>query len=232
MRYARPKSRPLRAACEKSDSIVDDRSRSPAQRAGIHRVRTLLRAEADGGGRLWPCPGARRNLGFSRGAFLRALLFRAEGRERQDRGGDLAHHACADAVQAAGRPRGHRHRQAHHLSRLVEIPDRDRGDRARRHRRADGADGRAQEEARRRGPVRRSAQAIVAVAAGGDRRGDLADRRRDPRHPASACGSLSAPRAGVAGQGAGRRLGRADRRRHSRFQCAARAAAEFRGPIC
>ena len=37
-----------------------------------------------------------------------------------------------------------------------------------------------------------------------DRRRDLADRRRDPRHPASAGRPLSAPRAGLAGAGAGR----------------------------
>ena len=43
----------------------------------------------------------------------------------------------------------------HHLSRLVEIPDRHRGAGARRRRRADGAARGAQEEARRRGPVRR-----------------------------------------------------------------------------
>src|ERR1700731_4241388 len=62
---------------EKPDSIVrDDRCRSPDQRAGIHRVRTVLRAAADGRGRLWPCPGARRNLRLPRAAFLRALLFR------------------------------------------------------------------------------------------------------------------------------------------------------------
>ena len=50
------------------------------------------------------------------GPFLRALLFRAEGRGRQDRGGDLEGCPRPDAVQAAGRPGGHRHRQAHHLS--------------------------------------------------------------------------------------------------------------------
>ena len=115
---------------------------------------------------------------------------------------------------------------------LVEIPDRDRGARARRRRRADGADGRAQEEARRRGPVRRGAQATAAVAAGGDRRRHLADRRGDPRHPAPAAGPLSAPRAGVAGQGAGRRLGRTGRGRDPRLQRAARRRAGFRGRIC
>src|SRR6266568_2289096 len=102
-----------------------DRSRSPYQRTGIHGVRTVLRPETDGGGCLWPCPGARRDFRLSRAAFLRALLLRAEGRERQDRGGDLEIRPCADALQAAGRPRGHRHGKAHDLSGLVEIPDRD-----------------------------------------------------------------------------------------------------------
>ena len=172
---------------QKPDSIGRDaRDRTPAQRARIHRLGTVLVAEADGGGRLWPCPGARRNLRLPRAAFLRALLFRAEGRERQDRGGDLEGRAFPNAVQAAGGARGHRDRQAHHLSGLVEIPDRHRSHRARRHRRADGAGGRAQEEARRRRPVRRGAQAIAAVAAGSDRHRHVADRRGDSRHPAPA----------------------------------------------
>ncbi len=78
-------------------------------------------------------------------------------------------------------------------------------------------------ETRRRGPVRRSAQAIVALAAGSDRRRYLADRCRDPRHPAPSAGSFSAPGAGVAGQGAGRRLGRTGRGRDPRLQRATRA---------
>ena len=41
-----------------------------------------------------------------------------------------------------------------------------------------------------------------------------------------------APRAGVAGQGAGRRLGRTGGRRHPRFQRAAGQAAAFHGRIC
>ena len=84
----------------------------------------------------------------------------------------------------------------------------------------------------RRRPVRRGAQAIAALAAGGDRRRHLADRRRHPRHPAPAGGSLSPPRAGVAGEGAGRRLGRTGRRRHPRLQRAARRRERFRGRIC
>src|ERR1700716_1169036 len=80
----------LRRSPESPESIVrDDRNPSPYQRAGIHGVRAVVRPEADGRGRLWARPGARRDLRFPRAALLGALLFRAEGRERQDRGGDL-----------------------------------------------------------------------------------------------------------------------------------------------
>src|SRR6267143_7330584 len=75
-----------------------DRSRSPYQRTGIHGVRTILRPEADGGGRLWTCPSARRNLRLPRAALFRALLFCAQGRERQDRGGDLENGPQPDAL--------------------------------------------------------------------------------------------------------------------------------------
>ena len=54
------------------------------------------------------------------------------------------------------------------------------------------------------------------------RRGDLADRRRDPRHPAPAGRPVSASGPGLAGSGAGRgRRGR-NRRRDRRLQRAAR----------
>src|SRR6476620_4028960 len=75
----------LARQAEKTESIVRDAcSRTPYQRAGIYRLRTVVRPQADGGGRLRTRPGARRNLRVSRAALLRALLFRAEGRERQD----------------------------------------------------------------------------------------------------------------------------------------------------
>ena len=67
---------------------------------------------------------------------------------------------------------------------------------------------------------------LAALPAERDRRRHLADRRGDPRHPAPARRPLSAPRAGVAGAGAGRRRGRADRRRHPRLQRASRAGAD------
>ncbi len=135
---------------------------------------------------------------------LRPLLFRPQGRRRQDRGGDLEGRLRPHAHQARGRARGDRDRPAHHLSGPVEIPDRGRDAGARRRRRADGAAGRAQEEAHRRRPVRSGAQAAPAVPAGRDRRHHLADRRRHPRHPAPARRPVSAPRHRLAGARAGR----------------------------
>jgi hypothetical protein len=55
----------------------------------------------------------------------------------------------------------------------------------------------------------------------GDRRRHLADRRRDPRHPAPARRPLPAPRAGLAGAGAGRDSARRRSRRHPGLQRAA-----------
>src|SRR5665647_709587 len=92
--------------------IVRD-ARTASKRARIHRLGALLRAETHGGGRLWACPGARGNLRLPRPALLRALLFRAEGRERQDRGGDLEGRPRQDALQAAGRPVSYTHLRAH-----------------------------------------------------------------------------------------------------------------------
>ena len=60
------------------------------------------------------------------------VLFRAQGRERQDRRGDLEGRVRPHADQARGRPGGHRHRQAHHLSQPLELPDRRRDAGARR----------------------------------------------------------------------------------------------------
>src|SRR6478752_4010103 len=66
--------------------------------AGIYRLRAVLGVEAHGRGHLWACAGARRDIRLSRRACLRPLLFRAEGRERQDRGGDLERHPWPDPV--------------------------------------------------------------------------------------------------------------------------------------
>ena len=73
-----------------------------------------------------------------------------------------------------------------------------------RHRRAHGHARGAPAPAGRRGPVRRRPQAAAAVPAPFDRGRDLADRCRDPRHPASDRRPLSAARAGLAGAGARR----------------------------
>ena len=63
---------------------------------------------------------------------------------------------------------------------------------------------------------------LLPYLPGSDRRRDLADRRGDPRHSASAGRPLSAPRAGVAGARAGRRRGGGNRGSDPRLQCAAR----------
>ena len=118
-------------------------------------------------------------------------LFRAQGRRRQDRRRDLEGRVRPHPLQARGRAGGDRDRAAHDLSRPLVLPDHRREPGAGRHRRADGAARGAQEEARRRRPVRRGAQAAAAVSADGDRRRHLADRRGDPRHPASARRTVS-----------------------------------------
>ena len=81
------------------------------------------------------------------------------------------------------------------------------------------------QEARRRGPVRRRAQEAAALSAARHRRRHLADRRGDPRHPASPRRPLPEPRAGLAGAGAGRDRGRRSRRAPSRLQRAAAGGA-------
>ena len=105
---------------------------------------------------------------------------------------------------------------------LVEVPDRHRRAGAGRHRRADGAARGAQEEARRRGPVRRGARSalpflprvigIVTSPTG----------RRDPRHAARASPSGFPARVlRVAGARAGRDLRRRGGGGDQRLQCAA-----------
>ena len=94
------------------------------------------------------------------------------------------------SLPARGRDRGDRDRQAHHLSRPLALPDRHRAAGAGRPGRADGAARQAPPGARRRGAVRRGAQAAAAVPAARDRRRHLADRRGDPRHPPPARGPL------------------------------------------
>ena len=144
--------------------------------------------------------------GFKRHA-LGPLLFHAEGRERVHRRGDLARQRRRARLPPRGRRRGHRDRQAHHLSRPLEVPDRRRADGACGRGRAARAAREAAQGARRRGAVRRRAQAPAAVPAARDRRRHLADRRGDPRHPPPARGPLPDARHRVAGAGPGRGRG-------------------------
>ena len=125
------------------------------QSAGVLGVGAQRRHQAHARGRLRLCAPARRDIGLPRRPLLGPLLLRAQGRQGQDRGGDLAHHGAGPQVQAGGGAGGDRHRAHHVLPGQVDLPDRHRRAGAGRHRRADGAARGAQEEARRRGPVRR-----------------------------------------------------------------------------
>ena len=68
------------------------------------------------------------------------------------------------------------------------------------------------------------AQEEAAVRAAADRRGQLADRGGDPRHPPPARGPLPDPCPGLAGAGPGRGRGREDRGGDRRVQRIARHA--------
>ena len=67
-----------------------------------------------------------------------------------------------------------------------------------------------------------ASQTAAALSAAHRRRGHLADRRRDPRHPASSRRPLPLPCAGLAGAGAGRDLRHRGGRRDPRLQWADR----------
>ncbi len=175
------------------DSPLQDRRNRPAEEAHvrkktcrcnrrrqcrrIHRLRTVPRHQAHDGGPLRLCAPARRDLRLSRPPRLRPLLFRAEGRQVEDRGGHLEGRVFRSRLQARGGAGGDRHRQHHHLPRQLEISDRHRGAGAGGHRRAHGAAGGAQEKARRRGAVRRDAQTRAALPA-------AASSASSPRPPA------------------------------------------------
>ena len=135
-------------------------------------------------------------------------------------------------AQARGGARGHRDRQADHLPRQIELPDRDRRDRARRHRRADGAARGAAQETRRGGAVRRRAQAQGSVPAESGRRGDVADRRGHSRHSPPARRPLSGPGRRLAGPRAGRDLRGRGRGGDRRLQRAGRGRESRRVPTC
>ena len=160
------------------------------------------------------------------------LLFHPEGRGRLHRRGDLADDGADARVPARGRGRGHRHRQADHLPRPLEIPDRRRADGAGGRGRADGAARQAPPSARRRRAVRRGAQAQAAVPAARDRRRDVADRGRHPRHPASPRGSLPDPCHRLAGAGAGRRRVGQGRAGDPRVSARSSPAERFRARTC
>ncbi len=226
-RYA---GRGLRRAAARLEHTHDRTAqRTAPQSRRADRLRALGCAQAHDRGRLRPRARARRAR-QRQVSFLGPRLSRPQGRQGLPRRRDLAHDGAAHQAQARSRARSGGHRPHHHLSRPVEIPDRDRDARARGARRADGAGRGAQEEARRRRPVRSRAQAVAAVPADGDRRHHLADRRGDPRHPAPALRPLSAARARLAREGAGRRLRRAGCRCDPRLQRALSADA-FRNPI-
>ena len=191
--------------------------RTAAQSAGTDSFGTLDGAQAHHRGRLRLCAGARRARQGEL-PFERSCLFRSQGRPCFDRRRDLARYRVAYQAQARSRPRSGDHRPPHDLSRPLAVSDRGRDAGAGRPRRADGAARGAPQEIHRRGLVRRGAQAAAALSADGDRRHHLADRRRDPRYLASPRRPLSAPRAGLAGEGAGRRLGGRGRGRHRGVQ--------------
>ncbi len=186
-------------------------------------------AEALDRGRFRAGPGARRGLRVQAGR-LGALLFRAEGRRRGARRGVLAHD------RDAPRPAPEDGMEVVCTGRLTTYPGRSKyqlivdsielagiGALLRIARRTPPA-------ARRRRSVRGRAQEEAAVSARGDRRRHLADRRGDPRHPASPRRPLSAPGAAVAGRGAGRKRGGAGGGGDRWVQPARARRAQCRGP--
>ena len=128
---------------------------------------------------------------------------------------------------------GHRHRAAHDLPALVEIPDRHRADGAGRRRRADGAARGAAQEARsprgcstaaRKKPLPYLPRVIGVVTSptGAVIRDIL--HRLDDRFPSHVLR--------LAGARAGRDLGGRSRRGHRGLQRCCRRAARSRGPTC
>ena len=175
--------------------LASNRSRratTPAASASPRLRRVLKRTVEDA---LRPCPPARRDFGvqarrlgpsaISRlkddAALIDAVIWRGAGQRL--------------ALRARGRDRGDRHRQAHHLSGALELPDRRRADGAGRARaRCMALLDKRRRRARGRGAVRRrSASGRCRSLPRRDRRGHLADRRGDPRHTAPARGPLSEP---------------------------------------
>ena len=194
--------------------------------------RTLGRPQADDRGWLRLRSGARRDLELSRAAFLRARLFLPERRYGAHRRRGVEDQFPAPQGQTGGGARGDRDRQGHDLPGQVDLPDRHRGDRAGRGRRADGAARPAPQGARRRRPVRRGPQASAAVPAAHDRGRDLADGRRHPRYLASDRRSISARHPRLAGARAGRHRGGRGRGGHRRLQRPAAGWPDPAPPMC
>ena len=216
---------PAALTARQADCSSYDHERTTPQSAGTDGLRAsaaLKRTIEDAYGYV----RVRGELGQGELSRQRPRLFRSQGRTRLHRRRDLAQRHAAHQAQARSRPRSGDHRAADHLSRPLAIPDRRRDAGAGRPRRADGAARRAQAATDRRGIVRRGEKAAPAVSAGGDRRHHLAERRRHSRHSAPARRPFSAPRAGLAGEGAGRRLRGRGRRRHRRLQRAAGTRAD------
>ena len=143
-------------------------------------------AEADAGGRLRPCPRARRAGGKVNHALVRPRLSRPEGRARLYRRGDLEGHG---ARVCASSPRWGMEVIA--TGKITTFPGNpSTSSSSRRWSRPASArcwrSSRSGSAARRRGPVRRRRASSSCPSCPGDRRRHLADRRRDPRHPAPA----------------------------------------------
>ena len=138
---------------------------SRRQRRRVHRLRALRRHQARARGRLRLRAPARRDLGLSRPARLRPLLFRAEGRQGEDRGRHLEDGLGRLKVKPEEGMEVIVQGRVTIFPRLLQISDRHREPGARRARRADGAARGAQAQVRRRRPVRRGAQEAAAVSA-------------------------------------------------------------------
>ena len=193
-----------------------------AQRRRIHGFRAVRGPQTHRRGHLRLCARARRNLRLQGPHSSGHVYFALKDESAKIDG--VIWKMTFDRMQLKPEEgmEVDRHRPAHHLSQPLELPDRHRDAGARRCRRADGSARRAQAQAHRRGPVRRSAETTPAVSARGHRRRHLADRRGDPRHPASPCRPLPASRHRLAGQGAGRRIRRTGRCRDPGLQRAFR----------
>ena len=112
-------------------------ARRSRQRPGLFGVRTGVRAQAHAGGRLRPCAPARGTVQGHAPRFGPRLSHH-QGRQGGHRRGGLEGPGARPGLPAGAGAGGHRHRADHHLSRLVQIPDRHRIHGAGRRRRPAG----------------------------------------------------------------------------------------------